>query len=226
MRLILLGPPGAGKGTQAQVLSKDLSIPHISTGDMLREALKAGTSLGLKAKAFMEKGALVPDDVVIGLVRERLSKSDAGKGFILDGFPRTVEQARSLDGSLAELLMPIDSVLYFKTSLAVIVMRLSGRRICGQCGKNYHVVNFKPKTEGVCDVCGSKLIQRPDDREETIEKRLKVYEEQTEPLIGYYRQKKNLTEVSGDLDVKPLNKHLMKLFKEFNKECNALKVQR
>ena len=222
MRLVLLGPPGAGKGTQAQVLCKDLGIPHISTGDMLREALKAETPLGLKAKAFMEKGALVPDAVVIDLVRERLSKTDAQKGFILDGFPRTVEQAKSLDEGLAELLMPLDKVLYFKTTFAVIVARLSGRRVCGQCGKNYHIVNFKPKREGVCDVCGSGLVQRPDDNESTIEKRLKVYEDQTEPLIGYYRQKKILTEVSGDLDVNPLNRHLMKLFEEWH----AVKVKR
>ena len=216
MRLVLLGPPGAGKGTQAQVLSKDLNIPHISTGDMLREALKAASPLGLKAKAYMEKGALVPDELVIALVKERLSKSDAKKGFILDGFPRTPEQAKSLDESLRELKMPLDVVLYFKTSLAVIIMRLSGRRVCSQCGKNYHQVNFKPKTEGVCDVCGSKLIQRPDDKEETIEKRLKVYEDQTAPLIDYYKRKNILSEVSGDLDVKELNAELLKLFKKKN----------
>ena len=216
MRLVLLGPPGAGKGTQAQVLSKDLNIPHISTGDMLREALKAASPLGLKAKAYMEKGALVPDELVIALVKERLSKSDAKKGFILDGFPRTPEQAKSLDESLRELKMPLDVVLYFKTSLAVIIMRLSGRRVCSQCGKNYHQVNFKPKTEGVCDVCGSKLIQRPDDKEETIEKRLRVYEDQTAPLIDYYKRKAILSEVSGDLDVRELNTELLKLFKKKN----------
>ena len=216
MRLVLLGPPGAGKGTQAQVLSKDLNIPHISTGDMLREALKAASPLGLEAKAYMEKGALVPDELVIALVRERLSKSDAKKGFILDGFPRTPEQAKSLDESLKELKMPLDVVLYFKTSLAVIIARLSGRRVCGQCGKNYHQVNFRPKVEGACDVCGGKLIQRPDDKEETIEKRLKVYEEQTAPLIDYYKRKNTLSEVSGDLDVQELNAELLKLFKKKN----------
>ena len=216
MRLVLLGPPGAGKGTQAQVLSKDLNIPHISTGDMLREALKAASPLGLKAKVYMEKGALVPDELVIALVKERLSKSDAKKGFILDGFPRTPEQAKSLDESLKELKMPLDVVLYFKTSLAVIITRLSGRRVCGQCGKNYHQVNFKPKTEGICDVCGSKLVQRPDDKEETIEKRLKVYEDQTAPLIDYYKRKNILSEVSGDLDVQELNTELLKLFKKKN----------
>jgi len=216
LRVVLLGPPGAGKGTQAQVLSKDLVIPHISTGDMLREALKAASPLGLKAKVYMEKGALVPDELVIALVKERLSKSDAKKGFILDGFPRTPEQAKSLDESLKELKMPLDVVLYFKTSLAVIITRLSGRRVCGQCGKNYHQVNFKPKTEGICDVCGSKLVQRPDDKEETIEKRLKVYEDQTAPLIDYYKRKNILSEVSGDLDVQELNTELLKLFKKKN----------
>ena len=209
-----MGPPGAGKGTQAQVLAKDLSLPHVSTGDMLREALKAETTLGLKAKAFMEKGALVPDEVVIALVSERLSKDDAKKGFILDGFPRTPEQAESLDKSLKELKMPLDIVLYFKTSLPVIIRRLSGRRVCSQCGKNYHLTNFKPKVEGICDVCGAKLFQRPDDKEETIENRLKVYEKQTEPLIEYYKKKNFLYETSGDLEVKPLNIILMDLFQK------------
>ncbi len=209
---MLLGPPGAGKGTQAQVLSKDLNTPHISTGDMLREALKAATPLGLKAKEYMEKGALVPDEVVIALVSERLTKPDAKKGFILDGFPRTPEQAASLDQSLVKLKMPLDLVLYFKTSLAVIVGRLSGRRVCSQCGKNYHLTNFKPKVDGICDVCGGKLFQRPDDKEETIENRLKVYERQTAPLIEYYKRKKILCEVSGDKEVRSLNMDLMDLF--------------
>ncbi len=183
---------------------------------MLREALKAASPLGLEAKAYMEKGALVPDELVIALVKLRLSKSDAKKGFILDGFPRTPEQAKSLDESLKELKMPLDVVLYFKTSLAVIIARLSGRRVCGQCGKNYHQVNFRPKAEGICDVCGGKLIQRPDDKEETIEKRLKVYEDQTAPLIDYYKRKNILSEISGDLDVQELNTELLKLFKKKN----------
>ena len=214
MRIVLLGPPGAGKGTQAQVLSKDLNVPHISTGDMLREALKAASPLGLKAKAYMEKGALVPDEVVIGLVSERLARADAKKGFILDGFPRTAEQAVSLDQGLRKLEMPLDMVLYFKTSLVVVIRRLSGRRVCSQCGKNYHLTNFKPKVEGLCDVCGAKLFQRPDDREETIENRLEVYERQTAPLIEYYKKKKALVEVSGDMEVRPLNVTLMDLFQK------------
>jgi adenylate kinase len=214
VRLVLLGPPGAGKGTQAQVLSKDLRIPHISTGDMLREALRQSSPLGLQAKEYMEKGKLVPDSLVIALVKERLSKPDARNGFILDGFPRTPEQAESLDRTLEGLGIPLDLVLYFETSLPVIIRRLSGRRVCGQCGKNFHLVNFKPKTEGLCDACGGGLVQRPDDREETIEKRLKVYEQETTPLIDYYKKKKNLVRVSGDLEVRPLNVQLMELFKD------------
>lgn len=214
MRLVLLGPPGAGKGTHAQVLSKNFGIAHISTGDMLREALREGTPEGLKAKVFMEKGGLVPDEIVIGIVRERLSKKDAKNGFILDGFPRTSQQAQSLDGMLTELAMPLDLSLYFKTSLSVIIRRLSGRRICSKCGKTYHMVNFRPRVEGVCDVCSSDLMQRPDDREEVIENRLKEYEKQTAPLIDYYKKKKSLAEVSGDLEVAELNAELEMMFRK------------
>ncbi len=214
MRLVLLGPPGAGKGTHAQVLSKDLGVPHISTGDMLREALRSASPLGLKAKEYMEKGALVPDEVVIALVKERLEKNDAKKGFILDGFPRTCEQAESLDRTLGSLKMPVDSAVYFKTSVQVIIRRLSGRRICGKCGKTYHLTNFKPKADGVCDVCGSALVQRPDDKEEAIENRLKVYEKQTAPLIGYYQAKGVLAEISGDWEVAEVGRALEDLFKK------------
>ncbi len=205
MRLVFLGPPGAGKGTHAQILVEDYEVPQISTGDMLREAIRRGTPTGKKAQECMDKGMLVPDDVVIALVKERLGHDDAHKGFILDGFPRTPDQGASLDAMLAELGMPLDMVCYFKTSQATVVRRLSGRWICSQCGKNYNVVNFRPKTAGICDTCGAKLIQRPDDQEETIKKRLAIYEEQTAPLIGYYRNKGILAEVSGDLEVKPLD---------------------
>ena len=214
MRLVLLGPPGAGKGTLAQVLSKDWNVVHVSTGDMLREALKNRTPLGLKAKAFMENGKLVPDEIVIGLVSERLLKKDAERGFILDGFPRTVEQAKELDKEIKKLKMPITTVLYFKTSLPVIIRRLSGRRVCQNCGKNYHVTNFPPKAQGVCDACGGKLIRRPDDEEETIEERLKVYEKETSPLVDYYKKEKLLQEVPGDLDVQELGTHLNEIFKK------------
>ena len=214
MKLVLLGPPGAGKGTHAQVLSKERQLAHISTGDMLREALRAATPLGLKAKEYMEKGGLVPDDIVIGIVSERLKQKDAQAGFVLDGFPRTREQAESLDRSLKELGMPLDLAIYFKTSLAVIIQRLSGRRICSQCGRTYHLVNFKPKVQGICDDCRGELMQRPDDREEVIENRLKAYEKQTAPLIDYYQKKKLLAEVSGDLDVNTLNEALGALFRK------------
>lgn len=226
MRLVLLGPPGAGKGTQAGVLARDLEAPHISTGDMLREAIRNSTPLGQKAKSFMEKGALVPDDLVIELVKERLSRPDAKKGFILDGFPRTPDQAESLDKTLKQLGMPLDFVLYFKTSLEVIIRRLSGRRVCGKCGKIFHLTNNKPKVEGICDKCGSPLVQRPDDKVETIENRLKVYDEQTAPLIDYYRKKKVLSEISGDLDVDDLNVILMDLFRKkgFDVQLRSMKV--
>lgn len=181
---------------------------------MLREALREGTALGLKAKTFMEKGALVPDEVVIGIVGERLTKKDCRGGFVLDGFPRTVEQAESLDRMLTELTMPLDLAVDFKTSKDVIIRRLSGRRVCSKCGQTYHMTNFRPKIENVCDKCGGDLMQRADDRIEAIENRLKIYHDTTEPLIHYYRKKKILSEISGDLEVKELNEELKKLFEK------------
>ncbi len=214
MRLVFLGPPGAGKGTHAQVLSKDLGVLHISTGDMLRDSVKAGTPLGLEAKKNMDDGKLVPDKVVIGLVAERLERPDAHMGFILDGFPRTPEQAKALDEELKMLQMPLDMALDFETSLPMIIRRLSGRRLCPKCNKNYHVHNYPPKKEGMCDVCGSTLVQRPDDRVEAIENRLKIYKEVTEPLIQYYKTSGRLVQLDGDIDVAPLNIILMNLFRE------------
>lgn len=212
MRLILLGPPGAGKGTQSIVLSREYKIPHISTGDILREAVKDRTALGSKARAFMEKGELVPDDIVTGIVAQRLKKPDAKKGFILDGFPRTLKQAKDLDSSLEEASSEIEMALYFETTPKVAIERLSGRRVCRKCGFNYHIKNIPPKKDGVCDKCGGELYQRVDDREETVLKRLNVYEAQTKPLIEYYAKKGILKKVSGDLPVNELFKVLSKIF--------------
>ena len=212
MKLILLGPPGAGKGTQSVVLSKEYGIPHISTGDILRETVKSGLPLGLKAKEFMDKGELVPDEIVITMVAERLKRSDTKKGFILDGFPRTLKQALDLDEALKKISSGIDMVVYFQTSPEVAVERLSGRRVCKNCGFNYHIKNIPPKKEGVCDKCGAELFQRPDDKPETVKNRLKVYEKQTEPLIDYYTKKGNLQKASGDMDVASLFKVLSKMF--------------
>lgn len=214
MRLILLGPPGAGKGTQAAVLSRKYNIPHISTGDILREAVKNGLPLGKKAKAFMEKGELVPDEIVTGIVIERLKKPDVEAGFILDGFPRTLKQAEDLDAALKSESIVTDLVLYFETSPKVAIERLSGRRVCKVCGHNYHLKNIPPKVEGACDRCGGELFQRPDDKEETVRTRLKIYEGQTKPLIEYYNKKKVLRKVSGDFSVDDLFNVLSKIFSD------------
>ena len=201
MNLVLLGPPGAGKGTQAKVLSKEFKILHISTGDMLRDAVKNETEVGKVAKGYMDRGELVPDNVVIDIVKERISKDDVKNGFMLDGFPRTDEQAVKLDEALTGAGKKLELVLYFKTSEEISVSRLSGRRVCPACGAIFHVKNMPPKKDGICDRCGAKLIQRDDDKEDTIRRRLVVYENDTKSLIKYYTDKGILTEVSGDLDV-------------------------
>jgi len=214
MKIVLLGPPGAGKGTQSVVLAKTYGIPHISTGDILRESVKTGQPLGLKAKAFMDKGELVPDEVVTGIVVERLKKDDTKKGYILDGFPRTLKQAEVLDEALKNAFSNIDMVIYFATTSATAIERLCGRRVCKACGFNYHIKNIPPKKEGVCDKCGGALFQRPDDNEATVRNRLKVYEDQTKPLIDYYAGKGLLKRVSGDLGVDELFKVLSKIFSD------------
>ena len=216
MKLILLGPPGAGKGTQANVLSAKFKIPHISTGDILREAVKAQTPVGLKAKSFMDKGDLVPDDVVIEIVKERLKEPDTKNGFILDGFPRTLAQAKSLDKTFEEMGLDVDMVIYFKTSDEVSVRRLGGRRVCHDCGANYHVVNMPPKEKNICDKCGGKLFQRDDDKEETVRTRLSVYEQKTKDLIDYYRSKGKLQAVNGDHEVDPVFNELLRIFQDKN----------
>ena len=214
MNIVLLGPPGAGKGTQGVVLSKSYGIPHISTGDILREAVKSATPMGKKAKAFMDSGELVPDEVVVGIVVDRLGQDDTRKGYILDGFPRTLKQAEELDEALKRIVSGIDIVLYFETPEDVSVERLTGRRVCKNCGGNFHIKNIPPKKEGICDKCGALLVQRPDDKLETVKKRLKVYEVQTRPLIDYYTKQGILKKVSGALDVKDLFRELCQFFSD------------
>ncbi len=197
MKIILMGPPGAGKGTQAEKLVEVYQIPHISTGDMFRKAQKEGTELGLKAKSYMDQGQLVPDEVTVGIVKERLAEDDCKEGFLLDGFPRTVQQADALDGILKELGMALDRVVNIEVDKAFLVDRLTGRRVCRTCGATYHVTNKAPKVEGVCDKCGGELYQRNDDKIETVSNRLDVYAAQTAPLIEYYQSKGIMSSIDG-----------------------------
>lgn len=197
MRLVILGAPGAGKGTQAVNLSEKLRIPHISTGDIFRSNIKGGTPLGKLAKEYIDKGALVPDEVTIGIVKDRLQQADCVNGFILDGFPRTIPQAESLDNVLSEMGTALDYVIDIVVDDEVIIKRLSGRRICPECNMSYHIDFSEPAKNGICANCGAKLVQREDDREETIKNRLKTYHTQTEPLVEYYSGKGNLASVTG-----------------------------
>ncbi len=197
MNLILLGPPGAGKGTQAAAIIERFGVPHISTGDMLRAAVAKGTEVGKKAKAIMEAGELVPDEVVCQIVRERLAEPDCANGFLLDGFPRTVAQAEALDQILADAGKALDKVICYEVPDDVVVERLSGRRMCRQCNANYHVKFLPPKQDGVCDKCGGELYQRDDDKEETIRERLSVYHKQTAPLVKYYEDKGVLARIDA-----------------------------
>ena len=197
MKIILMGPPGAGKGTQAEKLVDLYQIPHISTGDMFRKAQKDGTELGLKAKSYMDQGQLVPDEVTVGIVKERLAEADCKEGFLLDGFPRTVQQADALDTILAELDMALDCVVNIEVDKAFLVDRLTCRRVCRACGATYHIANKAPKVEGVCDKCGGELYQRGDDTIETVSNRLDVYAAQTAPLIDYYKSKGIMSSIDG-----------------------------
>ena len=201
MNIIMLGPPGAGKGTQAKMLVEKLGIPQISTGDMLRAAVKEGTPMGLKAKEYMDGGKLVPDEVVIGIVKDRLAADDCAKGFILDGFPRTIPQAEALDKVLAEMGKKIEYVVNVAVPESELLTRLTGRRTCKKCGAMYHVKFNPPKQDGVCDKCGGELYQRDDDKEETILNRLKVYNDQTAPLIEYYKKQGVLVDIDGSKDI-------------------------
>ncbi len=202
MRIILLGPPGAGKGTQAKRIEEEFGIPQLATGDILRLAIREGTEWGKRAEPFVREGQLVPDEVVIGVVKERLSRDDVRRGFILDGFPRTLRQAEALEEMLKELCMAIDAVLYFDIPAEELVRRLSARRVCENCQTPYNLISSPPRSDEVCDRCGGKLVQRPDDTPEVIRKRLAVYEEQTRPLVEFYARKGLLVTVpaSGSIE--------------------------
>lgn len=214
MQLILMGPPGAGKGTQAALLLKKFNIPQISTGDMFRAAVKEGTQLGKKAQACMQSGALVPDEVTIGIVKERLSKDDCKDGFILDGFPRTVDQADALEKILSDLNMKLDSVLNIHVPAEDLIERAVGRRICKKCGATYHVKFNPPKAENVCDKCGGELYQRADDNAETMQNRLSVYESSTRPLIEYYKKAGVYTEIDGTQPIDKVSAALVKVLED------------
>jgi adenylate kinase len=211
MNIVFFGPPGAGKGTQAKILIERYGIPQISTGDMLREHRAKGTELGKKAQEYMDKGQLVPDEIILGMVKERLSQPDCQKGFILDGFPRTVAQAEALDKLLSEMGKKLDFALALIVPDELLVERLTGRRTCKNCGMMYHIKYKPPKVEGKCDVCGGELYQRPDDNEETVRNRLKVYHEQTAPLIEYYKNKGILREIDGSKSIEEITQQIISI---------------
>lgn len=198
MRLILLGPPGAGKGTQAKLLAEKFNIQQISTGDILRQAVKNKTKMGLKAKSYMDQGKLVPDNVVIGIIKDRLDNADCSKGFILDGFPRTIQQAESLSQALKQMEIDIDYLIDIEIDFNYLIQRLTGRWTCRECGEGYHKMSNPPKKKGVCDKCDGELYQRDDDKEDTIQKRFEVYRKETEPLKDYYQKNGKLNAIKGD----------------------------
>lgn len=202
MKIVMLGAPGAGKGTQAKMIADQYSIPHISTGDIFRANIKEGTDLGKEAKSYMDKGQLVPDELTVKILLDRVAKEDCKNGYVLDGFPRTIPQAEVLEDALTKLNDKIDYAINVEVPDENIVRRMSGRRACLSCGATYHIVHIPPKAEGVCDRCGKDLVLRDDDKEETVQKRLNVYHEQTQPLIDFYEKKGVLKEVDGTVDMK------------------------
>ena len=214
MNIVLFGPPGSGKGTQAKLLAEKYGVPHISTGDILRENLNNETKLGLKAKTYMDKGELVPDDLLIGLIKDRLSVSDCALGFLLDGYPRTLPQAEALSKILSELGKNLDVVLNIDVPDEELLKRLAGRRMC-VCGASYHILFNKPKQEGICDLCGSKLYQRDDDKEEAIMNRLDVYKNQTRPLIDHYTQAGVMLTINGAADIEVVFNEICRMLDDF-----------
>lgn len=212
MNIILMGPPGAGKGTQAKIVSRRYAVPHVSTGDIFRKHIAENTPLGILANKAISKGQLVPDDVTITLVKERLKEEDCSSGFLLDGFPRTVPQALALDDFLKERNESITKVILIEVPREQILNRMTGRRVCLSCGASYHIKFNPPKVEGKCDVCGASIIQRKDDSEETVRNRLSIYDAQTQPLIEYYSSKDLLAVIDGTLDINEVTKNI----------CNAL----
>ena len=216
MRLLIMGAPGAGKGTQAVFIKNAYNIPHISTGDMFRNAIKNATPLGVMAKSYIDKGLLVPDSVTIGLVKERLSEADCIGGFILDGFPRNLFQAEELDKILAELGVKLDACLNIDVYQKVLTDRIVGRRVCPKCGASFHIENLKPKVEGICDYCGAELIQRKDDTLETVTPRLEVYNTSTAPLLDYYKKQGILKCVDGEGEVEQIFANILKALGDQN----------
>lgn len=212
MNMILLGPPGCGKGTQAKILIDTYHIPQISTGDILREAIKKGSPLGIEAKTYMDQGSLVPDQLVIGIIEERLQQADCARGFILDGFPRTVAQAEALDTTLSKAGLKLEYVFNIEVVDEELIKRLTGRRVCRKCGESFHITFNPPEKEGLCDSCGGELYQRDDDREETIRNRLKVYQAQTAPLISFYEEKDILHSVDGVGSIEEIKGRLLNIF--------------
>ena len=211
MKILLMGPPGAGKGTQAEKLTEILQVPHISTGDMFRSAIKEETQMGMLAKSYMDKGELVPDEVTVGIVKDRIAEDDCKKGFLLDGFPRTVVQADALEKILEELGIKLDSVVNIEVPLEELIGRLTGRRICKSCGATYHMLFNPPAQEGFCDKCGGQLYQRDDDTEETAKNRLEVYEKQTAPLLEYYKNTGLLVNVNGNQSMEDVLAEILKV---------------
>ena len=210
MQIVLFGPPGAGKGTQAKFLSEEFNIPHISTGDILRENVKKGTALGMKAKSYMDKGELVPDQLLNDLVRSRLEEPDTKKGFLLDGYPRTIPQAKALDEIMDDLNRKLSAVVNIDVGTSALVKRLSGRRICRSCGASYHVTFNAPKVKDTCDTCAGELYQRADDTEEAIKNRLAVYKKQTQPVLDYYKKKGVLVDIDGDREIEEVKADVIK----------------